>query len=86
VPLFKARVYVSLKRGVLDPQGKAIQSVISALGHNEVKDVRQGKFFEMVLDVTGRKEAERLVAKLSDEVLTNPIIESASFDMVEEKG
>jgi len=72
----KAKVYVNLKPGVLDPQGKAIHHSVELLGYRGISDVRQGKYFEIALDGTlGEEQARDSVARLAREVLTNPIIE-----------
>jgi phosphoribosylformylglycinamidine synthase subunit PurS len=72
----KAKVYVTLKSGVLDPQGKAIQHSVALLGYDGVADVRQGKYFEIALD-SGLDEARaRATAeRLARDVLSNPVIE-----------
>jgi phosphoribosylformylglycinamidine synthase len=72
----KAKVYVTLKQGVLDPQGKAIQHSVELLGYRGIADVRQGKYFEIALDSSldadgARAEAERM----AKDVLSNPVIE-----------
>lgn len=72
----KASVYVTLKPGILDPQGKAIQHSVALLGYTSVSDVRQGKYFEVVLDPSlGPEEARAAATRLAGEVLANPIIE-----------
>ncbi len=72
----KAKVYVKLKPGVLDPQGKAIQHSVELLGFNGIADVRQGKYFEIALDNSVDEQAARdSVARMAREVLSNPIIE-----------
>jgi phosphoribosylformylglycinamidine synthase PurS subunit len=72
----KAKVFVSLKPGVLDPQGKAIQHSVELLGYSGISDVRQGKYFEIALDGTvDNTEARSSVEKIAREVLSNPIIE-----------
>lgn len=72
----KAKVFVSLKPGVLDPQGKAIHHSVELLGFNGITDVRQGKYFEIALsDTADQQEAHESVARLAREVLSNPIIE-----------
>jgi phosphoribosylformylglycinamidine synthase PurS subunit len=78
----KAQVIVSLKKTVLDPQGKAIQHAIESLGFTSVAGVRQGKVFEIDLDglddeSTARAEIERMAR----EVLTNPVIEDFSYEV-----
>ena len=72
----KAKVYVSLKPGVLDPQGKAIQHSVELLGYSGISDVRQGKYFEIALDGSvDNSQARESVEKIAREVLSNPIIE-----------
>ena len=72
----KAKVYVSLKPGVLDPQGKAIQHSVELLGYSGISDVRQGKYFEIALDGSvDNSQAQDSVEKIAREVLSNPIIE-----------
>ena len=72
----KAKVYVTLKPGVLDPQGKAIHHSLELLGINGVGDVRQGKYFELVLDGVGdSQEAQRTIERIANDVLANPVIE-----------
>ena len=72
----KAKVYVSLKPGVLDPQGKAIQHSVELLGFSGIEDVRQGKYFEISLENDAdRDDARESVARIAREVLSNPIIE-----------
>jgi phosphoribosylformylglycinamidine synthase len=72
----KAKVYVNLKPGVLDPQGKAIQHSVELLGFSGIEDVRQGKYFEIALDDSvDTQRARESVEKMAREVLSNPIIE-----------
>ena len=72
----KAKVYVNLKSGVLDPQGKAIQHAVELLGFSGIADVRQGKYFEISLgDSVDKSQAQQTVEKMAREVLSNPIIE-----------
>ena len=72
----KAKVYVNLKAGVLDPQGKAIQHSVELLGFSGIADVRQGKYFEIALDDSvDSQRARESVEKMAREVLSNPIIE-----------
>ncbi len=72
----KAKVYVTLKPSVLDPQGKAIHHSVELLGFKQIADVRQGKYFEIALDDSvSEAEAASSIEKIAREVLTNPIIE-----------
>ncbi|HKW24516.1 MAG TPA: phosphoribosylformylglycinamidine synthase subunit PurS [Terriglobales bacterium] len=78
----KAYVYVSLKKSVLDPQGKTIQSALNKMGYKGLEDVRQGKYFEITLDGgLSREQAETEVARIAREVLTNPVIEEFRYTL-----
>ncbi len=80
----KAFVYVTLKKTVLDPQGKTIQGALSKMGYKGVDDVRQGKFFEITLDGgLDRTAAETEIARIAREVLTNPVIEEFRYSIEE---
>ncbi|HYA96369.1 MAG TPA: phosphoribosylformylglycinamidine synthase subunit PurS [Terriglobales bacterium] len=80
----KAYVYVTLKKTVLDPQGKTIQGALHRMGYGEVQDVRQGKFFEVTLDGgLDRAGAETEIARIAREVLTNPVIEEFRYSLEE---
>lgn len=72
----KAKVYVTLKPSVLDPQGKAIQQSVGLLGYGGIEDVRQGRYFEIALDESLSGEEVRATAeRMAREVLSNPVIE-----------
>lgn len=71
----KALVHVTLKNGVLDPQGKAIQRASASLGLDAVTSVRQGKLFEVELDAADEEKARALLDELSEKLLANPVIE-----------
>jgi phosphoribosylformylglycinamidine synthase subunit PurS len=76
VPIMKAKVYVTLKPSVLDPQGKAIKHSVELLGFNGISDIRQGKYFEIAIDGSRSADDARADAeKLAHDVLSNPIIE-----------
>ena len=78
----KAHVYVSLKRTVLDPQGKTIFGALKKIGFKGVDDVRQGKYFELTLDSgLDRRSAEAEVERIAREVLTNPVIEEFTYSL-----
>jgi len=78
----KAYVYVSLKKSVLDPQGKTIQGALKKMGYKGLGDVRQGKYFELSLDGgLSRDEAQTEVERIAREVLTNPVIEEYRYSL-----
>jgi phosphoribosylformylglycinamidine synthase len=78
----KAKVYVTLKAGVLDPQGKAIQHSVELLGYRGIADVRQGKYFEIALDQTLDETSAREAAeRMAKDVLSNPVIEDYRVEL-----
>lgn len=79
----KAYVYVSLKKTVLDPQGKTIHGALRKMGYQGVGDVRQGKYFEISLDNMDREQAKTEVERMAREVLTNPVIEEYRYSIEE---
>ena len=73
----KARVYVTLKKSVFDPQGKTIHDALKGLGYAQVEDVRQGKFFELDLAPgISSSDARQKAEEIAEKVLSNPVIES----------
>lgn len=78
----KAQVYVSLKKSVLDPQGKTIHGALTKIGYKGLEEVRQGKYFEITLGGgMSRPEAAEEVERIAREVLTNPVIEEFRFSL-----
>ena len=72
----KAKVYVTLKPGVLDPQGKAIHHSVESLGFAGIEDIRQGKYFEISLaDGANSADAQTSAERIAKDVLANPVIE-----------
>jgi phosphoribosylformylglycinamidine synthase len=72
----RARVFVTLKPSVFDPQGRTIAEALHAMGYGGVAGVRQGKYFELDLTASGAEEAKALAAEVADRLLANPVIES----------
>jgi phosphoribosylformylglycinamidine synthase len=79
----KVRVLVSFKDSVLDPQGQTVKNALHTLGYGEVKDIRQGKVFEIELEGISIEEADRIIPEISDKVLANPIIEKFEYQIIE---
>ncbi|MBI2981463.1 MAG: phosphoribosylformylglycinamidine synthase subunit PurS [Deltaproteobacteria bacterium] len=73
----KAKIYITLKPGVLDPQGKAVQQALASLGFNEVKDVRIGKYIELELE----KNSQERIRQMCEKLLANTVIESYRFEI-----
>jgi phosphoribosylformylglycinamidine synthase len=80
----KAKVYVTLKPSVLDPQGKAIHHSVESLGFKQIADIRQGKYFEIALDENASEtEARETAEKIAKNVLANPVIEDYRVEIVD---
>ncbi|OHC75347.1 MAG: phosphoribosylformylglycinamidine synthase [Rhodospirillales bacterium RIFCSPLOWO2_12_FULL_58_28] len=79
----KARIHVTLKNGVLDPQGRAIHHALAALGFAGVRDVRQGKYFEIKLDETDPDKAGKDIDAMCRQLLANTVIENYEIETEE---
>ncbi|HYZ83686.1 MAG TPA: phosphoribosylformylglycinamidine synthase subunit PurS [Bryobacteraceae bacterium] len=79
----KARVFVSLKPSVLDPQGQTIRSALNGMGHSSIADVRQGKFFDIALNSSTKDEAAAELEQISRDVLANPVIEEYRVEILD---
>jgi len=77
----KARITITLKPGVLDPQGKAIEGALHALGFGSVGDVRQGKYIEVEVAETDPARARAEVERMCNELLANTIIENYAYEL-----
>ena len=78
----KVRILVSFKDSVLDPQGQTVKNALHTMGYAAVKDVRQGKVFDIDLEGATKTEAERLVPEIARRVLANPIIEKFDWEIL----
>jgi phosphoribosylformylglycinamidine synthase len=78
----KALIRITLKQGVLDPQGKAIEGAVRGLGISGVGDVRQGKFIEVQINEADQAKAKVIVEQMCKELLANTVIENYSYDLV----
>jgi phosphoribosylformylglycinamidine synthase len=72
----RARVFVTLKKSVFDPQGQTIADALHSMGYGDVEDVRQGKYFELDLAASDAAHAQALASEVADKLLANPVIES----------
>ena len=77
----RARVFVTLKPSVFDPQGRTIADALHSLGYGAVEDVRQGKYFELELTSKTADQARTLAAEIADKLLANPVIESYRIEV-----
>ena len=77
--MFHSKVFVTLKKSILDPQGKAVEQGIHSLGFESVGNVRIGKYIEMDIETELQEEAERITKQISEKLLANLVMESFSF-------
>ena len=73
--VMKAKVFVTLKKGVLDPQGKAVGEALASMGYSEVKGLRIGKFIEIELSASSKQDAEKRLKEMCEKLLANTIVE-----------
>jgi len=81
--VFQAKIYVTLRKSVLDPQGSVVRKSLYALGYHNVQEVRIGRYMVVDLEVADRAEAEKQVRDMCDKLLVNPVIEDYTFELVE---
>lgn len=80
--MIKARITVTLKNGVLDPQGKAIENGLGSLGFEDINSIRQGKVFDVELSSNDKKSAEKELAAMADKLLANTVIEDYAVEIL----
>ncbi len=81
----RVRILVSFKDSVLDPQGQTVKNALHTMGYGAIREVRQGKVFELELEGVSRKDAEALVPEIAHKVLANPIIEKYTWQVIPAK-
>ena len=77
----RVKIFVSLKGGVFDPQGKAIEGSLHTLGYADVQDVRMGKYLELNVEASSREAAESRIREMCEKLLANPVIEDYLFEI-----
>lgn len=77
----RARVYITLKEGILDPQGKTVLRALKSLGYDEVEDLRVGKYMELELSGDDKSKLEERLGEMSEQLLANPIIENYRMEV-----
>ena len=84
--MFLAKVLVTLRKSILDPQGKAIHHSLQSLGLSQVKDVRIGRLIEVQIDSPTKEEAERVASEACKKLLANPVMEDYTFTLEKQTG
>jgi len=77
----KITVIVTLKKDVLDPQGKVVNKTLKDMGYNSIQNVRQGKYFEIELDESNKEKSKKIIDEISKKLLTNVIIEDYKINI-----
>ena len=77
----KAKLYVMLKKGILDPQGKAVQQALQSLGYSGLEEVRVGKYLEINMQKSSKTDAEREIREMCEKLLANTVIEEYRFEL-----
>ena len=80
-PEMIAKIHITFKNGVLDPQGKAVHHALKDLGYNEVSEIQMGKYLELKMDGVSREEAENRVTEMCEKLFANTVIESYRFTL-----
>lgn len=83
--MFHSKIVVTLRKSILDPQGKAVEHGIHSLGYQDVKSVRIGKFIEMDIATESKEDAEQIVREVCQKLLANPVMEDYSFTVEQVK-
>jgi len=84
--VFEAKIYITFKEGVVDPQGITIKGALESLGYRSIYDVRMGKYIQMKLDTQDKEKAESDLEKMCTELLANPVIEDYRYEIEEKCG
>lgn len=84
--MYLARIKVTLRKSILDPQGKTVEHSIQSLGYKNVKDTRIGKYIELKLDTASEADAKRITDEVCKKLLANPVMEDYDFDIIKLNG
>jgi phosphoribosylformylglycinamidine synthase len=84
--MYRSRIKITLRRSILDPQGKAVEHSIQSLGFKNVLDTRIGKYIELSLDVITEDEARKITDEVCKKILANPVMEDFEFDVIKLNG
>jgi phosphoribosylformylglycinamidine synthase PurS subunit len=82
--LFKAEIKITLRKSILDPQGKTVEHSILSLGYNNIKNTRIGKYIELTIDAADKQEAKKITDEICKKILANPVMEDYSFELKEQ--
>jgi phosphoribosylformylglycinamidine synthase len=80
--LYLAKIKVTLRKSILDPQGKTVEHSIQSLGYKNVKDTRIGKYIELKLDASSQEEANKVTEEVCNKLLANPVMEDYDYEII----
>ena len=84
--MYKAQIKVTLRKSILDPQGKTVEHSIQSLGYKDVVDTRIGKYVELKLDSSSEEEAKKITEAVCSKLLANPVMEDYEYSIIKENG
>jgi phosphoribosylformylglycinamidine synthase len=84
--LYSAKIRITLRKSILDPQGKAVEHSIQSLGYKNIKDTRIGKFVELKIDASSENEAKNVTDEICSKLLANPVMEDYDFEILNMNG
>ena len=84
--MYSAKIRITLRKSILDPQGKAVEHSIQSLGYKNIKDTRIGKFIELKIDAATEDEAKSVTEEICSKLLANPVMEDYDFDVISVNG
>lgn len=79
--MYSAKIRITLRKSILDPQGKAVEHSIQSLGYKNIKDTRVGKFVELKIDASSENEAKNVTDEICSKLLANPVMEDYDFEI-----
>jgi phosphoribosylformylglycinamidine synthase len=82
--LYTAQIKITLRKSILDPQGKTVEHSIQSLGYNNIKNTRIGKYIELKIDSSSKEEANRITDEICKKLLANPVMEDYTFEITEQ--
>ena len=82
--MFISKINISIRKTILDPQGKAVEHSLKSLGFNSIVDTRIGKYIELKINAESKEDAERISKEACDKLLANPVMEDYSFEVIKE--
>ncbi|MBZ0203123.1 MAG: phosphoribosylformylglycinamidine synthase subunit PurS [Ignavibacteria bacterium] len=84
--MYSAKIKVTLRRSILDPQGKAVEHSFQSLGYDKIKDTRIGKFIELKIDASSETEAKKMTDEVCGKLLANPVMEDYEYEITSLNG